>query len=302
MPKAKPSTPDSNAIKTAYLAVKGAVADDAGGDVAENAIHEMSLLSLEFLNESCDLVQLKSLVPNKEYVSYELRGGGGSITRPANTAYFIADSAELEQLWGEWENDTISEEDFARWSYTVALSPCLAMEIFDRGNKKGPATYFECFIGNLFSREMGVAPKKRASLPLPLSGRTVRLTMDYIFELSDPYPNVHLAVKMSTRERIVQAWAHHRLLDAAYGAGEYLGTMVLFSETKLSLKNREVVEICVPDQWLAYQELLAKMDRIYYFDRPARYHDLTTAHPDVISIEQFRKFFDDRERFFPSVR
>lgn len=299
MAKAKPM-PDSTAIKAGYLAVKAAVADDAGGDVAESAIREMSLLSLEFLNESCDLVQLKSLVPKKEYLSYEICGGKGSITRPANKAYFIADPTQLDKLWDQWEKDTISEEDFTRWSYTVALSPCLAMEIFDRGNKKGPATYFECFIGNLFARELGVAPKKRASLPLPISGRTVRLTMDFIFELSDPSPNVHLAVKMSTRERIVQAWAHHRLLDAAYGVGEYLGAMVLFSETKLALKNREVVEICVPDQWLAYQELLSKMDRIYYFDRPARYHDLTVAHPDVISIEQFRTFFDDRERFFPS--
>lgn len=270
MAKAKRAKPDSTAIKAGYLAVKAAVADDAGSDIAENAIREMSLLSLEFLNESCDLVQLKSLVPNKDYASYELCGGKGSITRPANTAYFVPDSTKLNRLWTEWEKDTISEEDFARWSYTVALSPCLAMEIFDRGNKKGPATYFECFIGNLFARELGVAPKKRATLPLPVSGRTVRLTMDYIFELSDPSPNVHLAVKMSTRERIVQAWAHHRLLDAAYGVNKYLGAMVLFSETKLSIKNREVVEICVPDQWLAYQELLSKMDRIYYFDRPAR--------------------------------
>jgi len=174
------------------------------------------------------------------------------------------------------------------------------MEIFDRGNKKGPATYFECFIGNLFARQLGVTPKKRATLPLPVSGSTVRLTMDYIFEMPDPSPNVHLAVKMSTRERIVQAWAHHRLLDAAYGVGEYLGAMVLFSETKLALKSREVVEICVPDQWLAYQELLSKMDRIYYFDRPSRYHDLTVSHPNVISIEQFQRFFDDRDRFFPS--
>jgi hypothetical protein len=82
--------------------------------------------------------------------------------------------------------------------------------------------------------------------------------------------------------------------------GKYLGAMVLFPETKLALRSREVVEIFVPDQWLAYQELLSRMDRIYYFDRPARYHDLTTAHPDVISVVQFRQFFDDRARFFAS--
>ncbi len=300
MARKRQGNPDGETIKASYLAVKAAIADDAKGTLATDALRRMSLISLQFLDQSCDLVELRSLVPDKQYLSYDLCRGRGSITRPANAAYFISDGSLLDQLWEQWATNTISREDFARWSYTVALAPCLAMEIFDRGNKKGPATYFECFIAHLFSRELGVVPKKRATLPLPISGRTVRLTMDFIFELSDPSPNVHLAVKMSTRERIVQAWAHHRLLDAAYGTGEYLGAMVLFSETKLSLKNREVVEICVPDQWLAYQELLAKMDRIYYFDRPARYHELSTSHPKVISIEQFRQFFDDRQRFFPS--
>ena len=51
--------------------------------------------------------------------------------------------------------------------------------------------------------------------------------------------------------------------------------MVLFSETKLDTRNHQVVEICVPDQWLAYQSLLSKMERIYYFDLPLRYQELT---------------------------
>lgn len=71
--------------------------------------------------------------------------------------------------------------------------------------------------------------------------------------------------------------------------------MVCFSETKLDLKKREVVEICVPDQWLAYQSLLAKMDRIYYFDVPRRYEELTRTFPDVIQIKQFGEFFIERE-------
>ena len=67
--------------------------------------------------------------------------------------------------------------------------------------------------------------------------------------------------------------------------------MVLFSETKLDAKKLEVVEICVPDQWLAYQSLLSKMERIYYFDLPARYQQLTDDFPDVIQIRPFTEYF-----------
>ncbi|HLC23633.1 MAG TPA: hypothetical protein VJL08_04250, partial [Dehalococcoidia bacterium] len=131
------------------------------------------------------------------------------------------------------------------------------MELFDRQNKKGPATYFESFIGHIFSRELGVNPKKQASLNI--RGHSVRLTMDFLFD-GQRGIKLHLPVKMSTRERVVQAWAHQRILDVSFGENTYKGIMILFSETKLDSRSHEVVEICVPDQWLAYQTLLAKID------------------------------------------
>lgn len=121
------------------------------------------------------------------------------------------------------------------------------------------------------------------------------MTMDFLIDVGTNHPKVHLPVKMSSRERVVQAWAHQRLLNAAYGDGEYRGIMVLFSETKLDSRSLEVVEICVPDQWLAYQALLAHMDRIYYFDVPVRYQALTAQFPDVIAIKPFGDFFNERE-------
>jgi hypothetical protein len=100
---------------------------------------------------------------------------------------------------------------------------------------------------------------------------------------------------MSTRERVVQAWAHQRILDGAFGPGTYKGIMVLFSETKLDSRSHEVVEICVPGQWLVYQSLLARMTRVYYFDLPCRYQALTTAHPELIQVRRFGEFFTERE-------
>ena len=176
-----------------------------------------------------------------------------------------------------------------RMLYTVALAPCLAMELLNRGNKKGPATYFECVIGHIFAKSLSIGPVKGARLPVP--GSSVRMTMDFLFEAAGDHPNIHLPVKMSTRERVVQAWAHQRLLDSAFGDDYFKGIMVLFSETKLDSRKLEVVEICVPDQWLAYQSLLSKMERIYYFDLPVRYQELTDSFPSVIQIRPFHEYF-----------
>lgn len=114
--------------------------------------------------------------------------------------------------------------------------------------------------------------------------------MDFLFDLPAE-SSIHMAVKMSTRERIVQAWAHQALLNSAFGSGRFRGLMVLFGETKLDSRSLEVVEICVPDQWLAYQALLAPMERIYYFDPPERYRQLAREYPDLVSLQPFAEFF-----------
>ena len=277
-------------LRAEYAKVKQLCSADWKSTQAGDAILKLVTVSLRFLVGQCQPIDLISKVPGKRYFTFKR---GNVVARPANSQFFLGDRATITKLWKQWLGDRISPDDFAKLSYTVSLAPCLAMEIFDRQNKKGPATYFECYIGHLFAKSLGVNPTKRARLPV--HGRDVLMTMDFLIDMGKNHRKVHLPVKMSTRERVVQAWAHQRLLDAAYGNGTYRGIMVLFSETKLDSRSHEVVEICVPDQWLAYQSLLAQMDRIYYFDIPDRYQALTTQYPDVIVIKQFGEFFTERE-------
>lgn len=268
--------------------------DWTSSQTGESILH-LAVTSLNFLNSQCEFIDLVSKVRGKSYGTYRK---DRVVARPANLAFFLKKVTEIKMLWKAWIQDRISEPDFAKLSYTIALAPCLAMEIFDRQNKKGPATSFEWFIGHLVAKATGVNPTK--TVRLPVQGESVRMTMDFLFDLGSEHRKVHVPVKMSTRERVVQAWAHQRLLEAAYGAETYRGIMICFSETKLDSRKLEVVEICVPDQWLAYQALLAKMDRIYYFDVPARYQALTEKHSEVITIRQFGKFFSEREEVLHS--
>ena len=277
-------------LRAEYAKVRHLCDSDCKSNQAGDAILELATVSLRFLVNQCESINLTSKVQGKHYFTFTK---GGVVARPANEQLFLANPATVKKLWKQWLADKINPGDFAKLSYTVALAPCLAMEIFDRQNKKGPATYFECYIGHLFARFLGVNPTKRVRLPI--HGRDVLMTMDFLIDIGKEHQKIHLPVKMSTRERVVQAWAHQRLLNSAYGDGTYRGIMVLFSETKLDSRSHEVVEICVPDQWLAYQSFLARMDRIYYFDIPDRYQALTTQYPDVIAIKQFGEFFTERE-------
>jgi hypothetical protein len=263
--------------------------------VTGEAIKHLAEVSSRFLAEECSRVNLVSRVCGKEYISFSRNDNPKIIARPANRQFFVEDPDAVAHYWREWLSGEINTDDFAKFSYTVALAPCLAMELFDRQNKKGPATYFECLIGHMFARELDADPEKGTTITV--HGARVRLTMDFLFK-GNRSQQIHLPVKMSTRERVVQAWAHQCILNGAYGENAFRGIMVVFSETKLSSKSHEVVEICVPDQWLTYQTLLSKIERIYYFDAPSRYLDLSNRFPDVITIKQFGEFFKERATLF----
>jgi len=276
-------------IQRLYTEVKTSLKRNIVSDATGKAIHDFALLSLKFLQTDCTRIDLKSLVPGKSYSTFARNDFPTLVARPANSSLFDPDFGAVSAHWTAWWRGEIAPAELAKMSYTIALAPCLVMELFDRQNKKGPATYFECLIGHVFAKSIGVNPRKQAVLPI--EGRNVRMTMDFLFDMGANVRHIHLPVKMSTRERVVQAWAHQRLLDAVFGIGTYKGIMVLFSETKLDVKKREVVEICVPDQWLAYQVHLARMDRIYYFDIPERYAALTAQFPELIPIKNFGEFF-----------
>ena len=118
------------------------------------------------------------------------------------------------------------------------------------------------------------------------------LPTDFVFNLGDERPKFHLPIKTSTRERVIQVWAHQRVLDGVYGTGRFLGTPVILAETKVETKKRDVVEICLPDQWRIYQMHIAQLKRIYYLDVPAVYERLNHVFPPL-HVVPFGDFFHE---------
>jgi hypothetical protein len=281
-----------------YQRLQALAAVDLKSVATSEAILKLALVALTFLNTECKQVNLTSLVPGKNYCAYHVKATPNLLSRPINLGLWEPDIGEIESWWRCWRaGRKMAVMELAKVTYTVAMAYCVGVDLFDRNNKKGPASYFEYYIGHLYAVEIGVNPT--TAVKFKIGDKEVRLTMDLLF-FPPKYSPVHVPVKMSTRERVVQAWAHHRILDAVYGKGQFRGFLTIFAETKLDLQTREVVEICVPDQWLAYQTHIAQLDRIYYFDVPQRYIELAQRFP-IIKLKQFGQFFVEKEEVLQAL-
>jgi hypothetical protein len=252
--------------------------------------------ALRFLGQRCQRVGLES-PQGKHYFSYAPKRRQKPLSRPINEELFLSEYRTLVSYWKNMHGQENTPDNMTKLFYTMTSAYAAVVDLYDRNNKKVPATYFEYLIGHLFAKIIGQNPRK--SFRFQTNGREARMTMDYLFNLYSSEKKLHLSVKMSTRERVVQTWAHQRLLEAVFGPGECQGLLVVLTETKLNLQKRQVTEICVPDQWLVYQKYLAPLARVYYLDLPVRYQRLENKYVTLASIiKPFDYFFSEREAIF----
>jgi len=213
---------------------------------------------------------------------------GARSSRPINKALFdskITRSEIASVLNGG--ATTIGEARLDQLLYTIAMSYCLAVDLVSVGNKKSPGTFCEILVGHLAARRFKVNPARQIAIPsLDIENN---LPTDFIFDLGPNKAKIHMPVKISTRERVVQAWAHQRVLEGMHGAGRFRGVLVILTETNKQ-KEKSVVEVCLPGQWAAYQMYIAPMHRVYYFDVPRRYEPLRDKYPHI-QIWPFSRFF-----------
>ncbi|MEW6542965.1 MAG: hypothetical protein AB1411_05065 [Nitrospirota bacterium] len=237
-------------------------------------------------------VPLTSRVYGKHYYSFARKGKGTKhLSRAVNEQLFIPNCREQLKHLLEGTLATLPFQTRARLLYTVAMSYCCAADLLKTRDQKTPATFFECLVGHLFARTLDVNPRTQVEV-LRLEEEAGTLPTDFIFDLGSGRPKFHVPVKTSTRERVIQVFAHQRVLDGVHGFGKFRGILVCLTETKLDHKSREVIEICVPKQWNLYQRFIAPMHRFYYFDIPQKYADLSTGDPPM-AVVPFAKFFDE---------
>lgn len=270
-----------------YAALQKTFGTDIGGAHNRKGISEVYNGALDFLKRA-KRENLRSLIPGKEYFAFRM---GDKLSRAVNAAQFVPD----RQSWKAFDS-ALTNGDFAAFTpedlttiiYSVAISFCCYIDLTKSRDQKTPGTFFEYLVSHLFAWRLGVNPTTRIQV-LNLDMDT-NLPTDFIFNLGKDRPKFHLPIKTSTRERVIQVWAHQRVLDGVFGTGRFLGTPVILAETKTDSVKREVIEICLPDQWRIYQMHIAQLKRIYYLDVPATYLKLNDVFPPII-VKSFGHFF-----------
>ncbi len=260
-------------LKQQYKGLKSLAASNLTGEAVCQKIIEMATHARSLL-DACDLVDFRSKVPSKNYIGFS----GKFQSRPVNVDLYLHNPEEFTEALEAFSNDLarVRPELATRVAYTLAIAVFAANDVHDIG-RKASATYFEILIGHMIGRSLGVLPRKKVRMP----ESNVELPTDYIFDPGRNRRKVHLPIKTSTRERGVQAWVHHLILDGIFGRGRFAGVLVVCGETKRSTKTGEVIEICVPAQWQIFQERVSELSRIYYLDVPEPYLALNDARPPV---------------------
>lgn len=277
---------------TSYAKLQKVFAKDVRGAESRALLTECIKASLESVR-SRERVNLDSMVPGKEYFAFE---GEKKISRAVNAALYSDKAEDWDTFCEKLDSGsikTLPPKTITKTIYSAAISFCCHVDLHKEGDQKTPGTFFEYIIGHLFASRLGVNPTNR--LPVLNLDMETTLPTDFVFNLGKDKPKFHLPIKISTRERVIQVWAHQRVLDGVYGTGRFIGTPVILTETKTDQRNRQVTEICLPDQWRIFQLHIAQLKRIYYLDVPASYDKLNKVFPPL-NVKPFGQFFAEFDK------
>ncbi|MFZ0593908.1 MAG: hypothetical protein WAM39_25860 [Bryobacteraceae bacterium] len=275
----------SQSLAAKYESLKMLAASDLKSPAVGGLLFDMARDGSATLWQQCHKLEMKSKVRGKEYIAF---ASGERMSRPFNSALYVEDSSALD-LAQAFINapTTLSAADATRAAYTIAMSVIGANEVSGVG-RKASATFFEVLIGHMVATAIGVNPSKKVKMP---EDPSILLPTDYVFDLGHKKPKIHLPIKTSTRERVVQAWVHQLVLKTIFGNKVYRGLLVVISETKGASKTRIVTEICIPGQIALFQSRIVELERMYYLDPPERYLALATAEPMPVDVRPFGDFF-----------
>jgi hypothetical protein len=195
---------------------------------------------------------------------------------------YVANQNEFTELWTEFIDsiDTLNnkicmdDDKVSKVLYTTIMSFAICYDLWKNSSRKTPGTYFEVILGSILARLLpDYTRKKHVIIP----GQDDKVSTDIVFEPEGDGVKLVIPAKTTTRERIVQPFAHQRILDGVFGEGVYKSMLICVNEIQRE-QDTGVNDICVPGTLKLFQSYLAKMHGIYYIDPPQRYlqEDITS--------------------------
>lgn len=260
------------------------------GDDASREVLEAAIYARELLDEHARSVDL-STCDGKRYMSWEV---SDRMSRPLLKAK-RGNAAKMRRAWNRLLKSgapdrhcyDLGVEEANDAVYFVIAALAAGFDLWEPKSRKTPGTFFEIVIGSLLGR---VLPTMQRSAHVIIPNQAENVSTDIVFSKggrgSPAKAGLVVPVKITTRERVVQPYAHQRILDEVYGRGAFRSVLVCMSEMQRDKKNNAKA-ICVPGTIRLFQEHLASLSGWYYLDPPQRY--LAT---DVTSVVPVRRVGD----------
>ena len=258
---------------------------DKGGcpikDLSDLAVECLALISSNTAKESY------SRTDNKKYHVYTANGGK---SRPVNSSIFIESKESFQKEWSELlesidpdkHTSSLTEDKINNVLYTSIMGFCICFDIWKPKSRKTPGTHFEVLLGSLLQQFL---PEFSREKFVTLPDQDEKVSTDIVFDKDDK--GIVIPVKITTRERIVQPYAHQRILDSVFGDMRYRSVLLCVSETQRDDDNKRVNDICVPGTLKLFQAHLSKLAGLYYLDPPTRY--MAKDISDLIVVGNFGK-------------
>lgn len=286
---------------------------DKGGNALVETL-KVGADCLVLLNKSATLRPF-GMFSGPPRMEYWVADAGGALSRPYRPDLFIADpaqfAAEAQAFVQELRNGQSDPERFDKVVYTAVSAFCLCYDVWKPKSRKTPGTFFEVFIASAARvRFPGMAMTKH----IPIKDLPVDATADALVDvdgeegdateafkgdavstdlvLTNPNTGKGAVVplKITTRERIVQPFAHQRILDSAY-PGQFGSFLACISEVQRDDNTGTVKQICVPGTVALFQKHLSRLEGLYYCDIPVRYARADLG--SVINVKPLHSLFDD---------
>lgn len=220
------------------------------------------------------------------------------ISRPIAYAAFISNPAQFKVLEKKVTSalgrrqilERAEINDVNCYIYTSVMAFAATYDLWKPGSRKTPGTFFEVLmaglmglylpehtlskhvdLGAMLGDETQTEEKKIRELTgIDEEDEESSLSTDLVIKSSTRDKWAVLPLKITTRERVVQPFAHQRILQSSF-PDKYQSFLCCISETQLDKKTQTVKQICVPGTIRLFQRFLSPIDGLYYCDVPARY-------------------------------
>jgi hypothetical protein len=246
--------------------------------------------------------------------------GGDLVSRPFRKPAFIDDldlfqSAHDRFIKKVRESDISTPEDIELATsiiYTSVIAFAACYDLWKNRSRKTPGTLFEILMAGLFRQYLSTAVLSKhinlaALIDEPIAGTEVEeaqvepedgdeedekssLSTDLVISVPEGKRTAIIPLKITTRERIVQPYAHQRIVDSAM-PHQYESFLACMSETQLDKETRAVKQVCVPGTIKLFQRYLGKLSGIYYCDMPQRYAAADLAR--YVPVKLLGAIFED---------